>query len=32
MHQGAGMEARNNVRNIVKLFIERSVLLSGQLS
>ena len=29
MHQGAGMEAKNNVRNMVKLFVERSVSLSG---
>ena len=29
MHQGADMEARNKVRNMVKLFVERSVLLSG---
>ena len=30
MHQGAGMEARNNVRNMVKLFVEKIVLLSEQ--
>ena len=24
IHQGAGMEARNNVQNMVKLLIERS--------
>ena len=32
IHQGAGMEARNNIQNMVKLLVERFVLLSEQLS